>query len=90
MNVFGETFGVEEDQLTGLFQKKIGLGTMDNFWKSTAWQCYQDALPVRDKLYRYGSVMIRACLRCEQGNETVQHALSQCPCITDRYSFVEL
>ena len=62
---------------------------MDNFQMSLAWQCYRGALPVRDKLYRNGSANSPTCPRCAQGDETVLHALVQCPSIADLWACVE-
>jgi hypothetical protein len=88
-DVLGETLGIDEEELAGLFRRTFSPGTMDNFQKSLAWQCYRKALPVRDKLYRHGSAVRRSCPRCAQSDETVLHALVQCPSIADLWSFVE-
>ncbi len=88
-DVLGETLGADESELAGLFRRTFGPGTMDNFQKSLAWQCYRKALPVRDKLHRHGSAVSRACPRCAQGDETVLHALVQCPDIANLWSYVE-
>jgi hypothetical protein len=88
-DVLGETLGVDGKKLAALYRRTFGPGPMDNFQKSLAWQCYRGALPVRDKLYRHGSAVTRTCPRCAQGDETVLHALVQCPCIADLWSYVE-
>ena len=85
----GETLGVDEGCLSGLFWRTFRSGIMDNFQKSLAWQCYRGALPVRDKLYRHGSANSRTCPRCDQGDETVLHAIVQCPCIAELWACVE-
>ncbi|MCP3653585.1 MAG: zinc-binding domain-containing protein [Herbaspirillum sp.] len=85
----GAILGVDANSLSALFRRTFRSGTMDNFQKSLAWQCYRGALPVRDKLYRHGSANNRTCPRCAQGDETVLHALVQCPCIESLWVCVE-
>ena len=86
----GANLGVDEDYLTRLFQTTFGPGPMDNHQRSLAWQCYRGALPVRDKLYRHGSRNTEpTCPRCRLNDETVLHALVQCPAICDLWAYVE-
>jgi hypothetical protein len=88
-DVLGETLGIDGEKLAALYRRTFGPGPMDNFQKSLAWQCYRGALPVRDKLHRHGSAVTRTCPRCAQSDETVLHALVQCACIADLWSYVE-
>lgn len=85
----GEILGVEEDQLVVLFQRTLELGAMDRFQKSPVWKCYRGILSVRDKLYRRGSAVNRACLRFTLDDETVLQELFQCPNIADLWVYVE-
>lgn len=89
-DVLGETLGVDEDELAGLFRRTFGpVTSMDNVQKSVAWQCYRGALPVRGKLYRHRSAARPDCPKCAQSDEIVQQVLVQCPCIADLWNYVE-
>lgn len=63
-NVLGETLGFDDNQLTNLFRKTLGTEPMDN--NQITCQCYQGALPLRDKRFRHRCAETRTCPICEQ------------------------
>lgn len=79
-NVLVETLDVK-DHLVALLQRTCQ--------KSLDWLCYWGTLLVRDKVYRHGTAINRACQRCAQDDAIVLHALIQCLSIAELWVYVE-
>lgn len=62
---------------------------LDYYWRSLAWQCYRNALPIHKKLSRHGVPITLTCSRCRQDHETVLHALVQCSVLSSLIIYVE-
>lgn len=70
---------VIEGNLVRLFQDIFTLmSTMDDFKKSLTRRCPSIAMPVGDKVYKFGSASNRRSSRCVQEDKTPQDELVQC------------
>lgn len=88
-DVLGEAVGLDKNWFANFFQRTFKPGCLDNYQKTLAWQCYRNTFPVHDKLFQLEVFVAPACLRYGLDDETILHALVQCPELLNLIVYVE-